>query len=431
MSSLKTLMLGTVAGLLAVGAAQAADLPGKAKAAQYVKICSAYGEGFYYIPGTDTCLRVGGWVRSEWYATSGSNSRALRLSGADVYTRAGHLTNTNAIAALILDARSNTAAGTLRSMAEVRYNLASGAGAAITVHRAFIQLGGLTVGYLQSFFDFYANANILGQNPATIGSDQRTNAIAYTFDFGGGVSATLAAEDGTRRRTGLTDRLGNVIGAAAGNGYAGHAMPDVVANIRVDASWGAAQLSGAVHQLRSQYAVATLPAAAVFPDTSYGYAVQGGVTVNLPMLAKGDALTIQAAYADGALGYLGLAATNTAGVLSGAVNSVVVNALGDTKNGSGYAIMGDFLHYWTPSLKSAVFGGIAAVNYPAIVDTANFGLAGGVRDLTVTNVGANLVWSPVNNFDIGMQFDATNVNLRGGGNSDTAYRGLLMIERRF
>ncbi|MGB7257197.1 MAG: porin, partial [Pseudolabrys sp.] len=28
-----------------------------AKPVQYVKICSLYGAGFYYIPGTDTCIK--------------------------------------------------------------------------------------------------------------------------------------------------------------------------------------------------------------------------------------------------------------------------------------------------------------------------------------------------------------------------------------
>jgi hypothetical protein len=33
---------------------------------QYVKICSLYGVGFYYIPGTDMCIKIGGWVRAEY-----------------------------------------------------------------------------------------------------------------------------------------------------------------------------------------------------------------------------------------------------------------------------------------------------------------------------------------------------------------------------
>ena len=65
MKMVKSLLLGTAAGLLAIAGAQAADLPVKAKPVQYVKICSLYGAGFYYMPGTDTCIKIGGWVRAE------------------------------------------------------------------------------------------------------------------------------------------------------------------------------------------------------------------------------------------------------------------------------------------------------------------------------------------------------------------------------
>src|SRR3569833_3438221 len=60
-----SLLLGSAAGLIAVGGAQAADLPVKAQAVEYVKICSLYGAGFYYIPGTDTCIKLGGYLRAE------------------------------------------------------------------------------------------------------------------------------------------------------------------------------------------------------------------------------------------------------------------------------------------------------------------------------------------------------------------------------
>ena len=65
MKMVKSLILGSAAGLLAMGGAQAADLPVKAKAVEYVKICSLYGAGFFYIPGTDTCIKLGGYLRVD------------------------------------------------------------------------------------------------------------------------------------------------------------------------------------------------------------------------------------------------------------------------------------------------------------------------------------------------------------------------------
>ena len=83
MKMVKSLLLGTAAGLVAMTGAQAADLPVKAKPVQYVKICSLYGAGFYYIPGTDMCLKIGGFVRNEtgWNAGGSFATYAKRYPG--------------------------------------------------------------------------------------------------------------------------------------------------------------------------------------------------------------------------------------------------------------------------------------------------------------------------------------------------------------
>src|ERR1019366_7008728 len=65
MKMVKSLILGSAAGLVAMRGAQAADLPVKAKAVEYVRICSLYGAGFFYIPGTDTCIKIGGYLRAD------------------------------------------------------------------------------------------------------------------------------------------------------------------------------------------------------------------------------------------------------------------------------------------------------------------------------------------------------------------------------
>jgi hypothetical protein len=61
----RTLSLGTAAGLIAISGVQAADLPVKAKAFEYVRICSLYGAGFFFIPGTDTCIKLGAYLRVD------------------------------------------------------------------------------------------------------------------------------------------------------------------------------------------------------------------------------------------------------------------------------------------------------------------------------------------------------------------------------
>ena len=63
----KSLFLGSVAGLAAVwGHRLPTCRSPKAAAVEYVRVCSTYGAGFFYIPGTETCLRIGGRVRAEY-----------------------------------------------------------------------------------------------------------------------------------------------------------------------------------------------------------------------------------------------------------------------------------------------------------------------------------------------------------------------------
>ena len=90
MKMVKSLLLGSAAGLAAVAGAQAADLPVKAKPVEYVKVCSLYGAGYYYMPGTDICIKLGGYVRYQFTFNPGVSITAGPFSGV------GGLNNRNA-----------------------------------------------------------------------------------------------------------------------------------------------------------------------------------------------------------------------------------------------------------------------------------------------------------------------------------------------
>src|SRR5665213_1781245 len=211
MKMVKSLLLGTAAGLVAMSGAQAADLPVKAKPVQYVKICSLYGAGFYYIPGTDTCIKLGGWVRTEYNYEAGGSFLQIKANTFDRNT-AQNAWRTRGV--ITVDARSQTDYGTLRA-----YIAAGGSqhtetgqvngdygGPSIYTPRAFVQLGGFTAGLAQSFYDFYSTpaysntTNILGADTGGGGD----NVFAYTAQFGNGLSASLSVEDDSQRRTGIT-----------------------------------------------------------------------------------------------------------------------------------------------------------------------------------------------------------------------------------
>jgi hypothetical protein len=120
MKTVKSLLLGTAAGLLAVAGAQAADMPVKAKPVEYVKICTLYGAGFYYIPGTDTCIKIGGYVRVQTDLHGGGGG-VVDGSGPQMTNQARFTRDlTNDInyrvrGVLSMDARTQTDYGTLRS----------------------------------------------------------------------------------------------------------------------------------------------------------------------------------------------------------------------------------------------------------------------------------------------------------------------------
>ncbi len=111
--NIKSLLLGSTAALVAVTGARAADavVVAEPEPVEYVRICDAYGAGFFYIPGTETCLKVRGYVRAQIHA------------GDDAYTGVDRGTyDWRARALLRFHARSETELGTLRSYAELRYN---------------------------------------------------------------------------------------------------------------------------------------------------------------------------------------------------------------------------------------------------------------------------------------------------------------------
>jgi len=90
MTLTKSFLLGSTAALVAVAGAQAADLPSKKAApATYVKICDAYGAGFFVIPGTDTCVRIGGYVRAEYQYVNGQTTQALKYANSTTKNRGG------------------------------------------------------------------------------------------------------------------------------------------------------------------------------------------------------------------------------------------------------------------------------------------------------------------------------------------------------
>jgi hypothetical protein len=341
MKTVKSLLLGAAAGFVALSGAQAADLPGKAAPAEYVRICDTYGAGFFFIPGSDTCLRVGGFVRADYAIYSHTSRHSSNGAGTLENLGNGAFDNTTAFSsrvALNFDARSNTEYGLLRGFAQFSIFRGESSGyfasggnpgninntprsTLATLDRAFIQFAGFTFGYSASFFNFYqGDVNLLG-NISTARA-HATNLLAYTASFGSGFSATISLEDRRTNEIGNFDQLrdtgvapGAIVGGTfrpisglGGLTYGRQDVPDIVANLRVDQGWGSAQVMGAMRQIRDYgfvdgaAAAATQTAPTRAASDKWGFAIGAGLRINLDMLARGDVLWLQATYTDGMLG---------------------------------------------------------------------------------------------------------------------------------
>lgn len=342
MKMVKSLILGSAAGLIALSGAQAADLPVKAKAVEYVRICSLYGAGFFYIPGTDTCIKLGGYVRIDttfngniyggpyWSSDQGQGNRYR-----DYFASRSRM-------ALTIDTRTATEYGVVRTFGQGDFqfnNFGSnnpssltafpgGAGNAlqtpgsgyVAVEMVFIQFAGFTFGKSASAYATPWNGYPGNNNSFLLGGPDYVtgvNNIQYTAQFGNGVSATIGLDDPTvfSRTSVLNLGVGasapplpvNVSPTAFGaNAYGGTHVPDIVGNIRVDQAWGLFQISGALHNVTASYN--NLNAAGVpnnfsevsgHPEDKWGGAVTAALQIKNIPTGAGDDFKIDATYAKG------------------------------------------------------------------------------------------------------------------------------------
>src|SRR5499433_2480571 len=396
MKMVKSLLLGSAAGIVAVAGAQAADLPVKAKPVEYVKVCSLYGAGFWYVPGTDTCLKIGSYVRvqTSWNAEGGGIPTGFGTAGGQQTRTDTSDLNFRTRAALSVDLRTQTEYGTLRSYLEVgaEYTTTSTPTTANAVFfdRGFIQFAGLTAGRIRSYFDInsfapysYSNSRISGDTGAS-----GIYGIAFSAQLGNGVTASISFEDGGASANGNStggsgDRGHLTINMAQGElgmgtisyDNAGWRFPDVVGALRIDQAWGYAQIAAALHDASGGLYTGGAGCGGGFcvtnghPDDKVGFAVTGGFTLNDVLGLKGDQFGVQAAYAQGAAGYVTRATTafnpygdgNHAG-FAWITDGTFLNG-GNVELTTVWGVNAFYQHFWNPLGRTALWGGYVAVDY--------------------------------------------------------------------
>lgn len=465
----KGLILGSVAMLAGAGA-RAADLPVKAKAVEYVKVCSLYGAGFYYVPGTDTCLKIGGYLRVQTGLGTNVLFDAANTGLGGAQNRLSNYYTTRSRGALTMDTRTATEYGMLRTYFYGVFTWTSGGyngagtgltggatsynsstnfagGGSLGVFDAFMQFAGFTFGKAQSQFsapwaEYPGNWFELPGG----GGWERVNQITYTADFGQGVTTAFSAQD---QVVNYTTNIWNVSGATAAglasgtfgaNDIGASRTPDLVAMVRVDQAWGLFQASVAAHDNHAAYYGATELTG--HPEDKWGWAAQLALSIKNIPTGPGDTINIQGVYTYGASRYnfssylTATMAMYGGAKLPGVYQSVGLAGLSDSVFVAGagqeltttYGFNGAYTHNWDPRWATSIFGGIGAVRYNntakgyicgAVVTglALSTGLAGCNPDFNYATVGSTTYWTPVKNLTFSAEVAYTMLDQKYAGGS--------------
>ncbi|WP_061026973.1 porin [Bradyrhizobium sp. CCH5-F6] len=471
--ALKSLLLGSAAGLIAVGGAQAADLPVKAKAVEYVKICSLYGAGFYYIPGTDTCIKLGGYLRAEVALNTNSVYTGNYSGVAGAHNALSNYYTMRAREDLNIDTRTATEYGVVRTFFDATFSWTSGgysgsgttaydsnnpagtgsgqvAGGALGVYYAFIQFAGFTMGKAVSQFSApwtnYPGNNfdgLVGGGGTVTGVNQFT----YTADFGQGITASFSAQDQVAYyQAGI-----NNLGAPGGFGYGtsnigGSRSPDLVAMLRVDQAWGLFQASVAAHENHAGYNTGAGEFSGRASD-KWGWAGQLALSIKNIPTGAGDTINVQGVYTNGATRYniqdlaggAGAWTTYSGTGVAGAYQSLGIAFAPDAVYAPGgdlqlvetWGMRGGFTHNWDPYWNTGIYGAYAAVRYNGASKTLMCGVGGvggtvraalGAAGLTncdpdynIAQLGVITRWTPVKNLTFSADFTYTRLDQKYSG----------------
>jgi hypothetical protein len=283
------------AGVLAgfAGPAIAADYT-EAEPVDYVRVCEAFGTGYFYIPGTETCMRMPGYVRFD---TLFDDSKDWHYDFR-IRTR------------LNFDVRSKTDLGTLQGFVRLQGDQVAPDGDKsqdnlVKVERAYITLGNWFVGTDNSFFDYSNGDGGYTLERRGFRSDTVNDHVGYRYAPKTGLGAFVSLED--PRTTGM------------------NYWPDVVGGFTYTAD------------------AFDMKVSAAGANEFTGYAVAGAGTVKLDSIAKGDAFRLVASYADDAS-----ASFTGVGGSRGFVSSSYA--------GESWSLLGSFRHYFKPEFVVAVTG---------------------------------------------------------------------------
>jgi hypothetical protein len=433
MNKIKTFILGSAAATVALTGAQAADPIFDMKAPREpVYRCDI--TGFIELPGTDVCLKIGGFARGRIDISSKSwdgNHAGMQpvwipVGGTGGSGSWGLLTDRTRITGtgrVNFDARTQTEFGTVRAFIEWEATN----GGSVNQRHAFVQFGNWTFGQTWSTFDV-AGPNYIGA--LTIGDNTfRVPQIRYTQPFGNGMSFSVAVEDVGRPANPMV-----AAGAAPAGGAAGapivlndrRELPAFVAAIEGGGDWGSAKLAGVLLQNRARQWTGLAGAAGpAGTDSKLGWGVALGMTFNVPT-TEGSNIAFNATYTDGACQYHGSVMLGNIGGMgcdnvvwgnaAGTGGVLANNAIQDTVE--RWNIAASYQHFWSPAVSTTIGGGYGRMDYGTVgtLTPGQQNIAGavaGTRKVDMWDIFANVAWTPVSRTTFAAEVRYADVDVNG------------------
>jgi len=417
MSFTKSALLGTAAIFATVAGAQAADLPSKKAApVNFVKICDTYGAGFFTVPGTETCVKLGGRVRYDFaYSPTGDYYSKDGVKDTSVQDTYGQ----HVRARISVDARTPTDYGTVRTMFTMRMSQDTGFLTGVqspykdsntkdylavkttgnAIENAFVQFMGFTAGRAPELLVGDWMSLSIGSNSRFPSFATGVLGLSYTAVLGGGLSASVGIEDNSH----FDGQNVTVTGFKAPFQTPYDALPLIVGKLSWDQAWGQIQVGGAIAQNRSVNQ--TSETVNVYDKTKSGYAFGGQIKLNADMIAKGDAFYLLGGYSSGInkLGYKfankDSEARDVDGIGQSYTNFTCNATATDCQNTTSKYVSVGFTHYWTPTIRQNLMAGMAWVDPGSLATAA----AATTQKADFSHLGTNLIWSPTRGFDLGVE----------------------------
>ena len=521
MTLMKSLLLGSAAGIVAVATAQAADLPTrKAAPVEYVRVCNVGGITGWTLPGSDTCVKfsgymtahvIGGNLSSQYNDASAIAStietsvnpfasshlqQTLMVQGSDVsptvfngtahditlpsgaviapgapITSGGavvtipnqknaifnrNTTGWNIRANFGFDLASNTSYGPLIGHLDINSDLGNGldspSGSGTYVNQGYVTWAGITAGKAQSFYSFIGGGDNWNNffSPDQKGFNEPL-LLAYTASFGGGFTATLAAQSqgtngssgGGTNETGGYSSGGNGPVVAGPTTFGGQRWPDIVGALHDKSGWGEAQVSGVIHNVNvrdySYFKTASCGVSGLAlcgaSEGKVGWGVDAGFKYNLPSFGAGDDVILTGSYTQNAAWYSGLPdamngengqvnGNGQAMILGNSYFNPLTNQWSTPRAWSASMLLE---HHWTPTFYTDLEGSVGGINWTG--QSGGVCAAGACVGTGVISphaftylVGADIGWNPVTNLNFDLELMYQHVTQSApSGNIGTVY----------